>query len=292
MLNGTLALLDRSLCENALWVRSHLYRLGFVGLIFFCLLTIHGLSAFYGAPGLEFFRWVAGLNFFCISAAAIVLFTAAIGEEKEESVLGLLKLAGINRLSLLLGKSTGQLLTAFLILSLQLPFTFLAITLGGVTTRQVLALYVAFAAYLVGVANVGLFFSVVCRRIATAGVFTTLLLAVTVVLPSMLLAALPVTTGGSTPAFYSVLETMNETSIMGRMDVILTTGFSESPFSLQVGSNLLAGALFFLVSWALLERFMGHGSRLTLPTQQSKRRSKRSWKNAMMWKDFHFIAGG
>jgi hypothetical protein len=292
MFSGTLALLERSLRENALWMRSHLYRLGFVGLIFLCLLWIYGMRAFYGAPGLEFFKWVAGLNFLCISAAGIVLFTAAIGEEKEEAALGLLKLAGINRLSLLLGKSTGQLITAFLILSLQLPFTFLAITLGGVTTRQVLSLYVAFAAYLVGVANVGLFFSVVCHRVATAGVFTTVLLAVTTVLPSILSTTLPVTTGGNAPAFLSALETMNETSIMGRMDVILTTGFSESPFSLQVGSNLLAGALFFLVSWALLERFMGNGSRLTMPTGQSKRRSKRVWKNAMMWKDFHFIAGG
>ncbi|MBT4866828.1 MAG: hypothetical protein HON53_17120 [Planctomycetaceae bacterium] len=291
MFSGTLALLDRSLRESVMWAWSHLFRLGFVALIFFCLSSIYGLQRLFGAPGLEFFQWVAVLNFLFISAAGIVLFTTAIGEEKEEAVLELLKLAGINRLSLLLGKSTGQLVSALVILSLQLPFTFLAITLGGVTTRQVLAMYVAFAAYLVGVANVGLFFSVVCRRVATAGVFTTVFLAVTNVLPSIVLTMLPVAPGGSTPAVYRVLETLDETSIRGRMDVILSTGFAESPFSLQVGSHLAAGVLFFLISWAILERIMGDHSPLTMPLQRNKRPSKRVWKNALVWKDFHFIAG-
>ena len=47
---------------------------------------------------------------------------------------------------------------------MQFPFTLLAVTLGGATIEQILAGYAALAAFLILVANVGLFMSVACRR--------------------------------------------------------------------------------------------------------------------------------
>ena len=63
-----------------------------------------------------------------------------------------------------LGKSTSRLLGAILLLLVQLPFTLLAITLGGVTLNQVIAAYFSLMAYMVLLANVGLLCSVIKRR--------------------------------------------------------------------------------------------------------------------------------
>ena len=48
-------------------------------------------------------------------------------------------MAGISPIGILLGKTSPRLIAATMILSVQLPFTFLAITLGGVLTNQILA---------------------------------------------------------------------------------------------------------------------------------------------------------
>ena len=56
--------------------------------------------------------------------------TSAEAEEKEEQTLGLLRMTGLNALSILLGKSTSRLLGALLLLLAQFPFTIFAITLA------------------------------------------------------------------------------------------------------------------------------------------------------------------
>ena len=94
-----------------------------------------------GGPGAVFWIWCYGF------------FATAITEEKEEGTLGLLKMAGISRVSILLGKSTSRLITAILLFLVQLPFTLLAITLGGVTLGQIFAAYWALLAYMLLVAH-------------------------------------------------------------------------------------------------------------------------------------------
>ncbi|HBL47256.1 MAG TPA: hypothetical protein DDZ90_28105, partial [Planctomycetaceae bacterium] len=65
-------------------------------------------------------------------------------------------MAGVNPISLLLGKSLPRLVSALILLSIQFPFTLLAITLGGVTFTQVLATYATLGAFLIGLSNLGL----------------------------------------------------------------------------------------------------------------------------------------
>ena len=108
------------------------------------------------------------LNVALIVLAGISFFATAITEEKEEETLGLLKMAGLNPLGLLLGKSTSRLINTLLLLGVQFPFTLLAVTLGGATVTQIVAGYAALAAFLILTANVGLLASVVFRRGGTA----------------------------------------------------------------------------------------------------------------------------
>ena len=177
MFHGTLTLMSRSLRVDSRLLRTHLFRLLFVGIILMVLFQTQMMGLIMGAPGLRFFYAMAYLNFMFITLAAISFFATAITEEKEEDTLGLLKMAGLSPVSILLGKSSPRLIVATTLLSLQFPFTLLAITLGGIALAQVLAAFWSLLAYMVFVANLALFFSVVCKRSRAAAGRTATLLA-------------------------------------------------------------------------------------------------------------------
>ena len=83
-------------------------------------------------------------------------------------MLGLLRMTDLNPLSILLGKSTSRLCGALLLLAAQFPFTLLAVTLGGVSARQIVAAYLALGAYTFFLCNLALLASVVARRTGQA----------------------------------------------------------------------------------------------------------------------------
>ena len=90
-LQGLFALLNRSLQTEDRSIRTHFWRFLFVGLSYGMLLGAQQSVAWTGAPGLNVFRSMCYLNFFCITIAGVSFFAAAITEEKEEMTLGLLK---------------------------------------------------------------------------------------------------------------------------------------------------------------------------------------------------------
>lgn len=185
MIGSTLALLGRSLREDARLLRSHAARLLFLGLIYFSLKEAQAYGSAWGAPGLNFFESMSWWNFIFILLIGVSFFATAITEEKEEMTLGLMRMAGISPVALLLGKSTSRLFRALLLLAVQFPFAVLAITLGGVTLHQVLATYVALAAFLILTANVALFCSVCTKHSRTASWMTFLLLVVSLIGPAL-----------------------------------------------------------------------------------------------------------
>ncbi|MEQ9070619.1 MAG: ABC transporter permease, partial [Gimesia chilikensis] len=142
MFQGTFALFHRALAVDFRLMRTHLFRFLFAILILFCLFSAQMSSSMMGAAGLALFGQIVYLNFVFILIAGISFFATAITEEKEEETIGLLLMAGVNPVSLLLGKMLPRLIAALLLLSIQFPFTLLAITLGGVMFSQVLAAYI------------------------------------------------------------------------------------------------------------------------------------------------------
>lgn len=309
MLTPSLALLTRALRLDARLFRAHIVRMVFLGFIFFSLLIAHLSSGLFGAPGLRFFGQIAWLNAILMTLAGIGFFSTAITEEKDEGMLGLLRMAGLGPLVLLLGKSTSRMMSALLILGVQVPFALLAVTLGGVTVHQVLAVYVALAAYLVLLANLGLLCSVVGSGSATASGLMTLVLGLFLIgapVADGMLTSSPVVGGFggavwtvATPVFSKLVEA----SVFVRLNTILETTFAESAWSFQVWSNLAAAGLLFGLSWLLFERLTGSrrpllGQLLTSrkslnsPERLQTRSPRRVWGHPLVWKDFHFLAGG
>lgn len=307
MFHGLLALLTRSLRQDARQTRNHVFRLAFVAFIYLALMAATVTSGMFGAPGLRFFSQIAWLNMFFISCAGIGFFSSAITEEKEEDTIGLLQMAGLNPLGILLGKSTSRLIQAAMLLVVQFPFSLLAVTLGGVTPHQILAAYAALLAYMILLANVALVFSTVCQRGGSAAGMTTVVFVVYFLLPGLSaavstdLAALGLDKNkGWTSILFEVLAWIGESSVFDRVQATTETGFKDSIFSRQVITNSLGGLVCFLIAWVAFNPFtrslasQGVTRGIVL---QSTSRAKflspgRVWAMPLVWKDFQFIGGG
>jgi len=306
MLHGVATLMARSLRLEARLLRTHLFRLVFVFFIYMMMLMAQAESLMKGAPGKDFFSSMLWLNAIFITAGAVSFFVSAITEEKEENTLGLLLMTGLNPLGILFGKSTARMLQAIFLLTVQFPFTLLAITLGGVLLNQVIAAYASLLAYTILLSNLSLFWSVISKRTGTAAAGTSLCLAAYSLLPLAAQPALPaIATQPWAGTFWgklltSVCEGVYEASVFQRIIRIQETGFDDPPFGFQVVSNVVAGLVFFLLAWALFGRFALHAdtggqsrSILTMPVGRVRRFAPgRAWHNPLVWKDYHFIAGG
>ncbi len=308
MWGPSLALMTRSLRVDARLLRTHLLRAAFVSIIFISMMFWHLMSLLTGAPGLEFFSTITWLNFVFITVAGLSYFATAITEEKDESMLGLLQMAGIGPLALLLGKSTTRLVTSLLILAVQFPFTLLAITLGGVTLVQVVAVYLALASYMILLANLGLLCSVYARGSArAAGLMTVLVVLMLGVVPFAAQALNKLVSDGSLPddrvtsGISTVLTWFEDASILGRLTTILQSGFDEAVFSTQVAASLIGAVGLFAISWITFERWTDEQAaavaswRDLLSPSSSKagqRKPYRVWRHPLWWKDFYFALGG
>jgi len=308
MTSPLLALFIRSLREDSRQKLTYFARSALVLVILLFLFTIQTSMGWANAPGMRFFATVIGIDLCFVILAGVSYFSSAISEEKEEMTLGLLRMTNLNPLSILLGKSTSRLCAATLLFAAQIPFTMLAITLGGISLRQILAAYVAVGAFLVLVSNLALFASVLCRRTSGAAVLTggALFSFFALVPLASWLAQLPVRLGMLTSSSDWVLglqalaKFAEDASPFFRLDVIFRTGFRGSAFTFQVWSNLALGAVFFLLAWAVFEKFCGE-QKESAPGRGGLARSRvrwralspgRPWSQALAWKDFYFLSGG
>ena len=307
MYYGLLALLTRALRMDARQLRNHLFRLAFVGFIYLCMLTATFQSTMLGAPGLSFFSQIAWLNALFITCAGIGFFSSAITEEKEEDTIGLLQMAGLNHLGILFGKSTSRLIQVMLLLVVQFPFMLLAVTLGGVTTQQIIAAYVDLLAYTVLLANVALVSSVVFQRGGTAAAFTTLLMAVYAIAPRVAAFELKdLQLAGWNKSIWwqslllTVLEWIQESCVYYKLADVMMTGFAEPLFTKQVISNIGVGAFCFVLAWFLFGPYVNsvtqgnvtRGAVLKSTTRMKFLSPGRCWSYPFIWKDFQFIGGG
>ncbi len=305
MTSPLLALFNRSLREDTRSRFTYISRAGLVLVILLFLWSSHQTMGWSGAPGLTFFSSVLYINVVFVTLVGVSYFASAIAEEKEETTLGLLRMTSLSPLSILLGKSTSRLFGALLLLVAQIPFTLLAITLGGVSLHQIAAAYWTLGAYTFLLCNLALFFSVVCRRTATAAVLTVVVLAVFYFGPPLAggLAGLSNSVGwisaGTEQWIKAGLAWFSEASPFSRLGEILLTGFSDRSVGYQVISNTAAGVLCFLASWAGFDFFtrdMSESAPRRGVVRRTSRlrmlRASRPWKNALAWKEFHFTFQG
>ena len=313
MRSPLLALFNRSLRLDARARSTYLVRAGLVAFVLIVLFNTASTLAYVGAPGLSFFYAIVEINLWFITLTGLSYFASAIAEEKEETTLGLLRMTDLNAVSILLGKSTSRLCGALLLLLAQLPFTLLAVTLGGVSLTQIFAAYVALFSYLILLSSVALFASVACPRTSSAAVLTGGLLFVMFVVPYWLMAwigiwvKLGILIDGNwfVRGVNLVCAGLVNAAPFTRINAILTTGFAGKIVSYQCVADLVLGAAFFVLAWLSFERFAREQKELA-PSRAwlaTARRSPlrrlgftagraRTGLAAVRWKDFHFINGG
>jgi len=273
-----LALFTRALRIEARSHWTYLVRVVLLGVLVLALAETWDRAHYGSALGLRFFEDVMYANLLGLTLAGLVFFASAVSEEKEAQTLGLLRMTGLSALVLLLGKSTSRVLTAVELLLVQMPFTLLAVALGGMMPRQVAASYIALAAYLVFLANLALLFSVIVRRTYHASVLTGAALFVLLIVC----------------AFHPWLSPIE------RIDDVLRAGWAGSFVSVQTWTNVGAGVGLFLLAWMLFDpctRREGEGGarrRLLARLRVRWFAPGRAWSGpaCVTWKDYHFFAPG
>ncbi len=303
----TLALLTRGLRVDSRAIWPYVLRSLLLVGITMSLLLAASRMVYVSAAGLYFLTSVVYFTFVFVSLTAGTSFATLLTSEKEENTLGLLKMAGLGPLAILLGKAGSSGAGAVILLTSQFPFTLLAVTLGGVSLNQVVAVYVALLAYGVFLIGLGLFCSAVCRRSSGAGAMTIIFLLGFFVLPQF--GRIAVMTSGSWFAAHSILnfacgnlsDALISLSVIDRLSTILRSGFAGSVWQCtQVISNVVLGLFFFGLTWFTFERFTREEheaapARSLVASKKSIFRifgAGRAWRSALIWKDFYFLGGG
>ncbi|MCA8995451.1 MAG: ABC transporter permease [Planctomycetaceae bacterium] len=307
MIRGTLTLLSRSIREDALQRRAHLTRLLSVIFLLAFLIAAAWTPAKVGAPGLVFFRSMSYLAIGLISLAGMGHFASAIAEEKEEGTLGLLLLADISPLAILLGKSTNRILSAWLVFVAQFPFALLALILGGLTVGQIFAAYLALAAYLFLIANLALLMSVLSKRIREATAAMTI---VTILLlgfvPWLEFATQYFVFSGRVDGQGAFAKSVaglaslyRDTSVIQQVQRIFDPGIPLEIWSHHITASLGGGVLCFFLAWVAFRRIVwapdaSEPPRGVVPegVERKYHLVMRAWKDALPWKDYHFLGGG
>jgi hypothetical protein len=258
------------------------------------------------APGREFMLIVVMVNLAFIAVAALGTFASAITEEKEDETLPLLRMTRLNPLAILFGKSTTRLLGATLLLAVQIPFTTIAVTLGGVSIEQVLGAYAILGATTFFLCNLALLGSVICRTSMRAGTFTG-------VIGTILYAVLPFITiatalrrmrpGALSPqtAWEYLATAVMEANPVYALAMLIESRGGAVVVSRNVWPSLGAGVFCFLLSWLLFNRFCAVTAEISVRRSRWKfagllrgngPRRRPSLGHPLAWKDFHFLIGG
>ena len=307
-MNKTLALLVRALRTESRDIKSHLFRLALAVMIVFIVWFGYLSMQVESAPGRFMFKCMTVANWAVITLSGGTFFAIAISEETEQQTLGLLRMANVGPLSLLLGKWLPRMLTAIVLVSIQFPFTWLTVTLGGVSWEQIWASYLMLLAHLILVGNVGLLCSVWKPTSAQACGWALGLMAAYRFFPFLCMGVLLyLNTHGlvdiqTCQRFgQEVVTPLNLTTASGRLfGEILSTSFKGDAWTTQVISNFAMGAGLFLFSWlifnrATMQHMSGGPQRKSLLVRlltRTTRSSSAAWDWALGWKDFRQVAGG
>ncbi len=299
------ALVHRSLRVDSRSVSTYVLRsvVVFFGLL--GVLAAHN-SGSIGEPGLEMFKSLVWVNMFLITIGSGNFFGTVITEEKEDMTLGLLRMTGLSPLNILLGKSAGRLISALLLLFIQIPLVVLAVSFGGASIDQVLSAYAVLGAYVVFMAGIGVLASVVSKSNKSAAGLILFLLILIWFMPVLTLGVLGlfgggfgVGTGGLAETYFvPVVEwfwSVNPYLETGR---ILRIDYAGAPTTRVIMFLLGVAVGAFLAAWAIFRKVRTFdqgttpGRSLGLERLTRRRKSRVIWAFPVAWKDFYYLSGG
>lgn len=285
---GIFSLLLRSLRTDARSLLLHLAWLGLSVGIYVSLCIVIWSQGTIGAPGLGFLRNVAFLDASILYLLGTPFFAGSIAEERDEGTLGLMRMAGLSSLGILLGKSIGRLVQVLILMSIQLPFWWLAVTLGGVTSNQLWLVAISLFAFVIALAGVATLCSVVCSSTQSATALTSVVLGAHLLL-------------GFLEKSIRLSRSLSDTTVWQRISDILATGSGEPLWSVQVVFSLACGLACFVLSWGLFgtvrdEIVSGNSLLATYRAWRISRArahcERRVWSWSCSWKEFYYVLGG
>ena len=299
MYSGATTLFRWSLRMDGKSFWPHAARAAFTLMMLFGLGVAYSNSIAVTQVGLSFFQTMYFLNVLVITVSGISYFSTAVTEEKDAGTMALLQMAGMTPLTITLGKSTSRFVSSLMLLVAQIPFSLLAVTLGGILWQQVIAAWLGLAAWMFVVCNVALLCSARCttsgRAAAASGVLAVFYFLLPELLPATV-AAFPVT---SRPLWLvSVADRIPEIllliSPLQQLDRILFDWPNTSLLSAQFCLSVLIGGLCFAISTWRLNAWTTHQGDDDPNSSFGPWRLSpgRAWKMAMAWREFHFFAGG
>lgn len=288
------AFVTRKLREDETRLMTHLLRAGVAGIVLISTIAFVQAASRSDSPGQLLLGTVAWVNVAAVMVTAFAFFTPILSDERDNGTLLLLKLASEKDGSVLAGLIVPRLCFALALLAVQIPFALLSVTLGGVTTEQVLGVYFALCLSTV-------LLCVLCTSMATltatAGGVVQLMIGYFCV---MFVLAYGITLG---------LSTAND-------DVVTSAALAAFP-GVEVGlwlddpnraflgpflwSVLIQSVLFGVIAWVVFPS-ADLASGETKPTLATRLRvyaaRKRKFapkdfdRGPHAWKDYHLVAGG
>ena len=299
MISSVLTLFNWSLRMDAKSVFPYILRAVFALMMLFAISASAVNMAGSNSVGLQLFGYICFMNVAVITVAGVSYFVTAVTEEKDAGTYALLRLAGMSPLSITLGKSTSRLVTSLMLLVIQLPFTFLSITLGGVLWSQIIAAYLSLAAWMILIANMSLFCSVRCATSGRAASLASFILLVFFLVPPVVtngLAALPAS--AVHPRVEALLEDVvvwtGTVSVVNQLLYLFTLTGPVVFLPAQVWWNILLGLAFFIISTACLDRWSAPSESGVMIEHKKLRRFEvgRCWRLPIAWKEFLYFTGG
>jgi hypothetical protein len=301
-----LALFVRALRQASRAPSTYLLRGGIALLVLLFLWSAHDRLSWAGAAGKRFFSNLVVANYFFVTLLGLGSFASAIAEEKEDGTLGLMRMADLSPLAILFGKSTSRLGLVFLLFVTQVPFAFLAVTLGGVSQTQLLTAFALLATYLFALANISLFFSVRLPHSSRAAAMTLgLIIGYSLLCASPYLISLWLiekhhysTFDSAVVALRSMGDWLWSVHPARHCWILAQGGYLSIELFRSVIVHLSVGLAFFLFSLLIFERCCGDESAYARLSGKPRRRWRwlgrpnRPARHAIAWKDFNFVSGG
>ena len=297
------ALFIRSLREDARGRLPPVLRATLVLVILLILWVNESNFTLRAAPGREFLAFVLFANLGLIAIATLGIFASAITEEKEDQTLTLLRMTKLSPLAILFGKGTARLVIALLLLAAQIPFTLLAVALGGVTRQQVLDGYAVLGATTFLLCNLALLCSVICRTTRRAGISTGAIVALLFfLLPVILFRLSP---GAPLNPYADLLIAANPLHLLDMLLRSTSAQAAAAPVATLVSLNISAGLVCFLLSWLFFDWFCATTPEPVTPEVRRdpitpsivipsiwQIHPRPSIERPLVWKEFHFLLGG
>jgi hypothetical protein len=241
--------------------------------------------------GIIIFYVMAGINLSIVSFAALRLFGTVITEEKEQGTLGLLMITPMHPLSLISAKTIPLLYTLCCMIFIQVPLVTLIVTFGGVLLEQVLLFFLICFFHLLLVASICIPCSTLMKKVGDA-------IGLSLIIHIIFMASPPLLTMLN---LYYVRNAFLTDFIQAITSIQTWHICTKILTSTHDAPAILIYITFCIIAFILSMVFTLHKIKkinLSDPTEKKSsgksRKSKhsRTWKKAIIWKDWTYWAGG